>query len=306
MTDQDLRALLRDHITETEPPFTLQPTAALTRGHHLRSRRVVRVSLVSVVAVAALGVGFVTLPHPWSASDDGFDGIAPASQRALEEYDASAMPALMDDRIRAAVEDRRVLGEPEFTAADDQEVALPDAEWDQAHSMTMRYGGDSEHRLRVRLGHGRGYAEGSACQEPTGTPTSFEYTCGATTLADGTVVEMTVGAVYPDPMGELNWMALTPRMLEAGKLPRWTVRMGADSRVIDPAKVFFIRVAKAVHSETFVTTVQEAVQATSYDEAMREFALSTDVLTEIATDPVLVIPEPPKQPAMQQGRAAVP
>lgn len=296
MTDQDLRTLLREHIDATEPPFTLDP-AAVTAGHgNGRARRLLGVGAAGLLAATVAGIAVVNLPEDTAPDRDRTtQGIDPATAKALEEYDAGAMPELMDERIRAAVGTATELGARDFVAKDDQERPLREADWGAASSMTTRYGRESDHQLRVRLGHGRSYAEGSACQESTGTPTSFEYTCEATTLADGTVVETTVSAVYPDHMFEDDsWMALTPRQLASGKLPAWTTQMRpGSSREIDPGKVFFIRVAKAVHSETFVTTAQEAVQTTSYEEALELFALSERVLTEIVTDPVLVIPRPP-------------
>lgn len=294
MTDQDLRSMLSEHVAETEPPFTLQPGEALTRGHRLRTRRRIGVASVGLVAAVTLGVAAAAVPT-WlrPPADPGYE-IAPATQSALEAYDASAMPALMDDRIRATVGDRLTMGDPAFEASSDSDSSLPEKLWGKASSMTTTYTWAGERQLRVWIGHGKSYTEGGACQEPTGTPTAFEVTCEAMTLPDGTVAETTVGAVYPDPIpGAGGWMALTPRNLETGELPKWTIQMlpGA-SRKIDWNKVYFSRSVKAVHSETFLGVASEAVQARSYDEALSRFALPVEVLTKIATDPVLVIPEP--------------
>lgn len=296
MTDHDLRTLLREHIDATEPPFTLDPSAVASASRTGRARRILGVGAAGLLAASVAGIVVVNLPDEAAPDRDRTtQGIDPVTRQALEEYDPSAMPDLMHERIQAAVGSAMPLGGREFAAKDDQEQSLPEAEWGSASSMSTRYGLDTDHQLRVRLGHGRSYAEGSACQESTGTATSFEYTCEAVTLPDGTVVETTVSAVYPDEMFEDGgWMALTPRQLESGLLPAWTTQMRPGStREIDPEKVFFIRVAKAVHSETFVTSAQEAVQTASYDEALELFMLPEEVLTAIVTDPVLVIPRPP-------------
>lgn len=293
MTEQDLRAMLREHVTATEPPFTLLPTEALTRGHLLRTRRRIGASSVGLVAAVTIGVAVAVPAWQRPPTAPGYE-IAPATQTALETYEAREMPALMDDRIRAAVGNRLPLPDPLFMASGGSDVPLPERLWDKASSMTTTYIWPGERQLRVWIGHGKSYTEGGVCQEPTGTPTAFEITCESTTLSDGTVAETTVGAVYPDPTkGSAGWIALTPRNLESGKLPRWSLQMlPGTSREIDWDKVHFSRNVKAVHSETFLGVAGEAVQARSYDEALAMFALPVEVLTAIATDPTLVIPKP--------------
>lgn len=294
MTDQDLRALLREHIDATEPPFTLDPAVVTAASRTGRARRVVGLGAAGLIAASIAGTVVVNLPDDTGAGRDRTtQGIDPVTERALEEYDASAMPELVDASVRAAVGDRIDLGERRFSVADDCcDQQLPEDEWDRAASMTTRYGMGTVRQVDVYLAHARSLTEGGACQEPTGTRDAWEVSCEATTLAGGTVVETTVAAVYPDPVaGSGGWMALTPRNLESGKLPYATLASPEDAH-LDWDKVYFRRTVKAVHSETFLSVVSEAVVARTLEEALKRFALSVEVLTQIATDPALVIPRP--------------
>lgn len=62
MTDNELRSLLRDHVTSTEGPFTLSPTESIRRGRAARlrkRRRQAAAGLAAAVAVVAASAPIV-------------------------------------------------------------------------------------------------------------------------------------------------------------------------------------------------------------------------------------------------------
>lgn len=296
MTDNDLRTLLREHVTSTEPPFTLRPDDAVRGGRARRTRLRLGLAGAGLAAAAAVGVVIATLPG--DPAPRGAGEVAPLTQQALENYDPEKMPALLDEHVRAAVEPYLPLGKGDVAAYDDQLKELQPRGWPAAHAMDARYNWKSGHRVRVWLGHSRSEAEGNRerlCKEHTTGPQAFLFVCEATTLDDGTVVTTEVAALYPDttsPQG--MWIGLTRENLRTNLLPEWANGLAGKKGPLelDRSKLFFSRSVEAVHSETFLTNAQEIVQARSYDEALAKFAVPEAVLTGIVTDPELVIPDP--------------
>jgi hypothetical protein len=274
MTD-DLNALVREHVTTTEPPFLLDVAVPIRQGRRrLRGRRIAG-ALAAAAAVAA--VAGVTAPRLLDSSAPVERAIDPATRRALADYDAQRMPDLLDEHARAVLE-RRVPDLPEgvFRARDEQGNAVPPRHYDKASGMSMSYGADTDHQFAVDLGHSRGEAEGDArkfCAD--GLQEGYYLTCEVATDADGNVAVTLLQALRPF-WGE-DWMAVTRDELDG----------------VDPERVWFQREAKVIHSETFLTYVSETVHAPDQASAERTFQVPFTDLVELGTDPELVIPPPP-------------
>jgi hypothetical protein len=84
-----------------------------------------------------------------------------------------------------------------------------------------------------------------------------------------------------------GWGALTREELRTG-IP---AKGDPNQDPIDPDEVYFVRNVESVHSDTFLTSVQETVKAPSLAKAA--FAVSPDRMTALVTDPSLVMPKPP-------------
>ncbi|MFC7502941.1 hypothetical protein [Nocardioides sp. GCM10030258] len=299
MTEHDLRTLLRDHVETTEPTFTLRPADSIGDGHRARRRRqfVVRGAALATAGGVAAAVAFGIAGGDRSQYVNALDNIHPMTKVALAEYDPQKLPGLIDSHIEAAVGPYLALGPIAFTASDEQHAELPRARWEEAASVSARYGGTGDHRLDVRLGHSRGEAEGdrdTRCAEATRGPDAFLLSCEATTLSDGSVAVTEVSAAFPDPTDPTGfWISLTRENLEKGTKPRWTLDPSVNtSKRLDPAEIFFIRSVEVVHSETFVTSAREVVRAPTYDAALGRFDVPVSALQQVATDPELVIPPP--------------
>jgi len=236
--------------------------------------------------------------------DRAGSGIDPATQRALLDYDASAMPSLIDDHVRSAlggsVDLPRKPGSMRFLPLDSQDQVLPKKDWDKASSMSMQYP-DGNHRYRVYLGHAASEAEGNArtiCADDLSG--GYAYSC----RVDGTdagVSTTTVSAVLPLSRADAgqpgwSWAAVTRSQVDRGVTPRW-LREDANEygKLLDPGDLWFVRTVKVVHSKTFVTSTSEYVHAPSYAAAQRMWRVPANTLRSLATDPALVIPEPPTQ-----------
>jgi hypothetical protein len=214
----------------------------------------------------------------------------PATAAALADYDAWRMPGLIDSRVRPVLE-RSV---PElrqgstFTADDSYGQRLRTKYLDLAASMSVVYTAAEGHSFRVYLGHSRSEAEGAhrkACAEQV--EQGYPWSC-AVDVVGGDVVITTVGAMRRADDG--GWVALTRDELRTGRI----AATNADRGPLDPDQVYFQRNVKVVHSETFVTDAQETVRASSLSAAEDEWQVPVTDLRQIARDPVLVIPPPPR------------
>jgi hypothetical protein len=276
MTEHDLSTLVREHVSSDEPPFA-GPAGAIAGGRRaVRHRRLIAgVGVAAVLAVA----GAIVVPQV-SGSDDSLDrptGIDPATQEALDNYDASEMPRILDEASRA-IFSRSVpeLGEAEFFAGDGQGQELPAEHFDKASGMSVSYGGDSERQLSVDLSHSRGEAEGDAqeyCDEG---------------LADGYYLECTVASDADGDTVISKFWALR------GVNGEWSYVVDAEKlATIDPDKLWFEHSVKVIKSATFVTYVSETVKAPDQETAAGLFEVPVEDLVALGTDPRLVIPHPP-------------
>jgi hypothetical protein len=86
MTDQDLHTLLRDHVTSTEPPFTLLPEQAVRRSRAARTRAGIGVAAMGLAAAAVVGVILVTsLPGSGPSGRAEVATSPPASAQAGDD-----------------------------------------------------------------------------------------------------------------------------------------------------------------------------------------------------------------------------
>lgn len=295
MTDSDLTTLVREHVTRDEPPFLLSPDTSIALGRRTLVRRRARRGLAGVLTAAAVVAAVPLLPWGGGPVDDPGGSVHPATADALEHYHASTMPEVLDRQTRAvlsrSVED---LGPADFTASDDQGQDLPAKHYDKASAMEVAYGGTSDHRWRVALMHARSEAEGDArktCAEELSA--GYAFSCTVTTSEAGDTVTTKVTAMRPLPrFGPGSWGALTRDELRTG-VPG---RGNPSKNPIDPEDVYFTRTVESVHSETFLTVAQEIVRAPDHATARELWQVPTQDLATLVSNPLLVIPEPPRGP----------
>ncbi|WP_309650069.1 hypothetical protein [Nocardioides sp.] len=281
MSEHDLTTLVRDHVRSDEPPFTLTPDEAISRGRRAtRTRRLVAggATLAVLAAVGAVvGPPFLGSDSPRGEST----AIDPATSAFLADYDASQMPRVLEEESRAVLE-RSVddLGPATFKAGDNQGAALPEKWWDRASGMSVSYGDDSEHRFSVDLAHARGLAEGGE-----------RYWC-EDGLADGSYLECTVDVRDDGAVVITNLWALRP--FQGGS--DFMVVFSDDLDAMSPDQLWFEQRVKVIKSETFVTFVTETLKAPSLEAARANFEVPAADLAELGTDPQVVIPAPEPDP----------
>jgi hypothetical protein len=300
MTDHDLATLLRDHVHRDEPAFGLSPDTVMALGRRTLNRRRARRGLAALVAATALVA--VTVPMvdgPWHHTGDHpgtRTKVAPATTSALEHYDATKMPAIMDRRIRAALgSGLEGLGEGTFAAYDDQGAHLPVRYYDKASGMSLGFGLKGDRRVEVRLLHARSEAEGDArkmCAQDLSS--GLDFSCTVTASTAGDPVTTTVRAVRPlkdFPGG--GWGVITRAELRSGTASA----LSPDGPgPIDPTQVYFVRSVESVHSLTFLSSAEETVRAADLTTAEKRWRIPVADLQAVATDPHLVIPKPPLGP----------
>ena len=286
LTDQQARDLL--HLAADTVPIGAASTSAVAMTVAVGRRRRWPVAAAAAAVVLVLGGG-VVIRH--IASEDAKPGpiVVPLTSEALRNYDPAAMPMLMDEAARA-VFSRSFAGLPasQFKASGELDEALPVARYHQANSMEVLYTLPGQRELWLFLGHGRSYAEGDPEQICSGGRQSgTDLSCEVLRFGDETAI-VTVRATADGWMGP-----------ELGLVPgnrgdvndRQTVPK-ADLDVVDPDALFFERTVKVVHSETFVSVVEEAVHVPNLDQAEQAFQVPVIDMVELATDPTMVIPEP--------------
>jgi hypothetical protein len=279
MTHDDLATLVRADVTATEPTHGLDRMVPVRLGRRrLRTRR-----LVSGAAAAAMVAVGAAVAVPLVHDDDAAGpqrGIDPASQKALDDYDAQQMPQLIDDHVRSVLE-RSVpdLGSDTFRAGDGQFASLSPRDYDKASGMSVSYD-STGHTWSVSLEHARSEAEGDPQEVcPGGLASGYDLECTVETASDGDVVISRVDAIKPlghDEYGP-TWMSVPRDKLDS----------------VDPDKLWFERSVKVIKSETLVTYSAERVHAPTLAAAKATFQVPLADLVEIGTDPVLVIPAPP-------------
>ena len=272
MTHHDLSVLVRDHVASHEPTFT-SPDEVIARGRRrVRTRRFTTGGVAALVAVVAMG-GALAMGSGDEPSRSDSTSIDPATQQALEDYDARAMPDLLDREARAVL-DRSVpaLDDGEFRAEDGSGATLPPEYYDKASGMSISYGGVTAHRLSVELRHAKSEAEGDA----------QEYCDNG--LAEGIYLECTVDIRAEGAVTSKLW-AMRPD----GRRSSIVVRKDELSTV-NPDRLWFEHSVKVIKSETFVTYVDERVKAPTQEAAQALFTVPVADLVELGLNPRLVIP----------------
>lgn len=282
MTERDLSALVRDHVTSGEPPFALSPDSAIGQGRRVvrRSRTIAGVACAAVVATAA----FVAVPRLADNSSTSGTGIDPAIQRALDEYDASQMPRIMDEHATVVLDAAGLdLGKGEFFAGagPNSHESLPPDRLDEAEGMGITYGRGTDQEFGLQLQHSGSDAEGDTRKD-----------C-ANSLADGTYLSCEVTVSDRGEVVLTRLWALTPGHLMGPSNTRgWEVVSRGRLDNIDPRKLWFERNVKVVKSDTFLTNAEERVKAPDRATAESRMRVPEAALRDLATDPDLVIPLP--------------
>jgi hypothetical protein len=291
MTDHDLATLVREHVRTDEPHFLMSSETAIALGRRTLVRRRARRGFAGVLVAAAAVAALPLMPWHGAGGAGDTTGIDPATATALKHYDAQRMRAIIDEHVRVALGHGLAgLGAPEFTVADGEGNALPEKYYDKASGMTLAFGATGDHRIRVELMHSGSEAEGDArqnCANDLADGTVFS--CEVSSSGVGDVVTTRVTALRPLEMKGADWSVVTREELSTG-VP---VKGDPNPAPIDPADVYFARTVESVHSKTFLTRAEEIVRAPDLTTAERRWKVPVSGLQAIATDPELVIPEPP-------------
>jgi len=276
MTKHELSQLVRDHVASDEPPFT-GPDDIIGRGRRrVRGRRLATGGVAALVAAVAMGGALMAV-----SGDEPRDAttIDPAIQEALDDYDAAAMPGILDSKSRA-VFSRSVdgLGPSEFEAIDGSSEVIPPEHYDKASGMSVSYGGDSDHQLAVDLSHSRSEAEGDAQQYCDDGLAEGIYLDCSVEVVDGATVISTLSALRPfQDLRDGTMVVMREDQLDS----------------VDPDRLWFEHSVKVIKSETFVTYTRERVKAPTKEAADGLFQVPVADLAELGLDPALVIPHPP-------------
>jgi hypothetical protein len=273
MTEHDLSTLVRDHVSSDEPPFAgLDGVIAGGRRTVRRRRLASGVGVAAVLAVA----GALVVPQLGDDSGTGPRGIDVAIQRALDRYDADAMPEMLEATARSVLS-RSVadLGPGRFTAYSSDGVPLEPGDYGQAGGMTVTFG-PREHQWSVSVFH---TGENDATDHQATCDQDFRegsyLECEVEVLADGVVVIHRTSALQKAGP-EWGWGTVTPDQLD---------RVPSDI-------LWFEHETQVLKGETFVTDVVERVKAPSLAAAEEEFVVPAGDRAELGSYPELVIPVP--------------
>ena len=302
MTRTELTDLLHRHVEASDPGEPMAVADVVRRGQRRVRRRRAFGGITCVAIIAAAVVLAPTARDLLPRGDRAGSGIDPATQRALADYDASAMPRLIDEHVRSAFAGSMVLPDKphsvRFFAVDSQGRTLPKRNWTKASGMTTEYDAGSR-RVVVDLTHSKSGAEGNARQIcASSLQSGYELTCSVS-RTDAGVATTTVDANVPltgaaaGNVAGWSWAAVTRSELAHGTVPR-SIKddPGVHGKHLDTSRLWFARTVEVVHSKTFVTSTTEYVHAPTYADALRMFKAPVGALMSISTDPALVIPNP--------------
>jgi hypothetical protein len=282
MTHETLRTLVREDATAAEPAFTLSADDVVRLGRRRVRRHRAVAGLASLSAAAAVAAAVLVSSLPGPGSGPSAAELDPATQQALQEYDAKLMPALVDETVRHAVGDTAPpFAHGEVSAEDSQGQRLPDRYLRYASMWVGSYDWGGDHLLRVALLHSGSESEGDPdayCRSEL----SEGYSVACSVERDGqdrpvitSVTAVRRDGVTADP-AQQTWVAV--RHPERG----------------NPDRLWFQRTVEVRRGGIYLTSVTEAVHAPSYAAAQRAWHLDAERLRTIATAPALVFPAPEK------------
>ena len=277
MTHDTLRTLVREDGADSEPTLTLSAHEVLQGGRRsVRRRRAVTglaglatVALVTAVAVPALSRDGSSAPR-----------LDAASRAALQEYDATLMPALVDETVRQAVGDAAPAFEHgTVVAEDDQGQRLARRDLRRTSMWVGSYDWGSDHLLRVALLHSGSESEGDPdayCRSEL--EEGYAASCTAERDDLGRPVITSVSTIRPFDDGsdspERTWMVV--RHPERG----------------NPDRLWWQRSVEVRRGGIYLTNVSETVHAPDLASAEKAWHLDASTLRAIASAPALVFPAP--------------
>lgn len=260
MTDQNLRTLLLDRI-DHEPPFTMDPHAAVRAG---RRRRHLQSGLIAAALAGIVGVGG-TLALTGGASDDRTDApdvsvaddpTATTSQpdQPLGGYLGQLSAAGYGDAVAG-------LGAGQLTvmSASGGEVTPEDT---SAQSFDVRYQSGARMVVLGRKGRPAGPVT-SICANTSATTD----TCEEQTLADGSLLFEAVGPVSM-PSAKGTYRMYTPDDVAQGR----------------PDDLFYRHWVALVSPEGFYTFGGEFVRADSLAQAQSAWTVPAETIEELVQD----------------------
>ena len=282
MTHDTLRTLVREDATATEPAFTLSADDVVRDGRRRVRRRRAVAGLASLSAAAAVAAAVLVPSLTGSGGGPSAARLDPATQQALEEYDATLMPALVDETVRHAAGDAAPpFAHGEVSAEDSQGQRLPDRYLRYASMWIGSYDWGSDHLLRVALLHSGSESEGDPdayCRDELSE--GYSVACSVERDAQDRPVITSVTAVRRDGT------AADPAQ------QTWIVVQHPERG--NPDRLWFQRTVEVRRGGIYLTSVTETVHAPSYAAAQRAWHLDTERLRRIATAPALVFPAPEK------------
>ena len=282
MTHDTLRTLVREDATTTEPAFTLSADDVVRNGRRRLRRRRAAAGLASLSAAAVVAAAVLVPSLSGSGGGPSAARLDPATQQALQEYDAKLMPALVDGTVRHVVRDAAPsFAHGEVSAQDSQGQRLPDRYLRYASMWIGSYDWGSGHLLRVALLHSGSESEGDPDAYCRGEISEgYSVACTVERDAQDRPVITSVTAVRrdgtADDPAQQTWIVV--RHPERG----------------NPDRLWFQRTVEVRRGGIYLTSVTETVHAPSYAAAQRAWHLDTERLTTIATAPALVFPAPEK------------
>ena len=251
----------------------------MLRGGRRALRRRRTVSGLAGLAVAA--VVAVAVPSLTGGGSPAGARLDPASQAALERYDALLMPALIDETVHRAVGDTAPPFEySEVEAQESQGRRLPRSLLRHTSMWIGSYDWGTDHRLRVALLHSGSESEGDvdrSCQGEVEAHLAISCTVerddqGRPVISQVSVVRLIEG-VTPDPAQQTWRVVLHP---ERG----------------NPGRLWFERSVEIRRGGIYLTSVIETVRAPDLAAARRAWHLDPATLRSIAAAPALVFPAP--------------
>lgn len=278
MNHPTLRTLVREDGADSEPALTLSAHEVLRAGRRSVRRRRAVAGLAGLATAAVVAATVVVVPG--LSRDGSAPRLDAASRAALREYDATLMPALVDETVRQATRDAA----PPFehgtvVAEDDQGQRLAQDDLRRTSMWVGSYEWDSDHLLRVALLHSRSESEGdpdASCRSDL--EAGYAATCTAERDDQGRPVITSVTSLRRSAG------------FGASPEPSWMVVVHPERG--NPDRLWWQRSVEVRRGGVYLTNVSETVHAPDLASAEKAWHLDTATLRTIASAPALVFPPP--------------